>query len=144
MKFVRMTFDRILIKNSQNQLKQPKSVLISGNDSQKTETRNVICFEKKLNSLLSSVHLTKFLKLSLQGLQCLIGRWMSTKQEQKSKIQEKSRWSCIIIINGYGLHSSDVITTSMDLSTAQDSALKNSRKWVRIIYLFFDLTNSLI
>ena len=89
MKFVRMTFDRILIKNSQNQLKQPKSVLISGNDSQKTETRNVICFEKKLNSLLSSVHLTKFLKLSLQGLQCLIGRWMSTKQEQKSKISRK-------------------------------------------------------
>ena len=143
MKFVRMTFDRILIKNSQNQLKQPKSVLISGNDSQKTETRNVICFEKKLNSLLSSVHLTKFLKLSLQGLQCLIDRWMSRKQEQKSKIQEKLRWFCIII-NGYGLHSSDVTTTSMDQSTAQDSVLKNSRKWVRIIYLFFDLTNSLI
>ena len=89
MKFVRMTFDRILIKNSQNQLKQPKSVLISGNDSQKTETRNVICFEKKLNSLLSSVHLTKFLKLSMQGLQCLIGRWMSTKQEQKIKNSRK-------------------------------------------------------
>ena len=89
MKFVRMTFDRILIKNSQNQLKQPKSVLISGNDSQKTETRNVICFEKKLNSLLSSVHLTKFLKLSLQGLQCLIDRWMSRKQEQKSKNSRK-------------------------------------------------------
>ena len=42
-----MTFDRILIKNSQNRLKQPKSVLMSGNDSQKTETKNVICFEKK-------------------------------------------------------------------------------------------------
>ena len=63
---------------------------------------------------------------------------MSTQQEPNNL----EKW-CFIIIDAYGLVLKKEIITSMEWCTAQCMDTKNSKRWVWIIYLFFNLTNSL-